>query len=392
MAKYSLINLTNTKEINSSDNNTTTITPAMTEIDKIVERRPPPVPLRTFQGKISIPLRSPNNVEEKKERPVPKEINLDRSPLPKEDTCSIDSDDLVIFDKKMQSLGSNRSSDSNRSQTTINTDTGYVSSFENERIPTSGKRQFRARFASEDTQSSLDSYVLQRADTIDSLQTNFTDSPFSLKKTNVFNFDRINYKMPSNGSIDSTSQYKPAVPARKNLNLPPTPPRGILDSGKLLQNGQILGSFNSSSPNNDVQNVSSTINSNALNNNVAYTKSKKSHASKISQRQDSNLSSDSYSVVSSPGFNSKNMEVPLLQGTAKFKKSKGNHYQNSNDNENPTNLKKHSQKVQRKINPRQDSNISSDSFSQTSSPSYNSKIMDAPLIVHPVKMHKNSEI
>lgn len=34
------------------------------------------------------------------------------------------------------------------------------------------------------------------------------------------------------------------------------------------------------------------------------------------------------------------------------------------------------------VNARQDSNVSSDSFSQTSSPSYTSKTMEAPLLPH----------
>lgn len=375
----------------------------MTENDKSGtpsrRRRPPPVPLRTFQGTIKIPsddvfrikipgraTSSNNSSDERSESSTPRDIILQQKDDVFDDIG--DSDDLVIFDKKTNSLESNQSSsDSNRSQTTINTDTGYVSSFENDRIVTKNKRQFRARFASEDTQSSLDSsYMLQRADTIDSLQTNFTDSPFSLKKTNVFNFDRINYRMPSNGSIDSENksvtptkqQFKPAVPARKNKNVPPTPPRNF-DSGKLIQNGQILGAFNSSNPANDTQNNPNETTTNnppslqsttSNNYNVVRTKSKKVHSTKVNQRQDSNLSSDSYSMISSPGFNSKNMEVPLLQSTRKFKKSKDNNFQKN---------------IHGKINVRQDSNLSSDS--QTFN--YNSKITDTPLIVHAVKMHKS---
>lgn len=184
------------------------------------------------------------------------------------DLCSIsfddigDSDDLVIFDKKLDPNQS--SSDSNRSQTTI--DTGYISAFETDRssatTSTTHQRQFRGRFSSEDTQSSLDSYLssdLQRADTVESLQSNFTDSPFILKKnSNIFNFDQTNRlikKIASSGSIDSenitnvhnlqsstatsTNNIKsittpikshaaalrrPTVPARKGIRPPPLPP------------------------------------------------------------------------------------------------------------------------------------------------------------------------
>lgn len=182
------------------------------------------------------------------------------------DLCSIsfddigDSDDLVIFDKKLDPNQS--SSDSNRSQTTI--DTGYISAFETDRssVTTSHQRQFRGRFSSEDTQSSLDSYLssdLQRADTVESLQSNFTDSPFILKKnSNIFNFDQTNRlikKIASSGSIDSeniasannlqtstatsTNNIKsittpikshaaalrrPTVPSRKGIRPPPLPP------------------------------------------------------------------------------------------------------------------------------------------------------------------------
>lgn len=162
--------------------------------------------------------------------------------------CSIsfddigDSDDLVIFDKKLDPNQSS-SSDSSRSQTTI--DTGYISAFEADRssVSTSNQRQFRGRFSSEDTQSSLDSYLssdLQRADTIDSLHSsNFTDSPFVLKKnTNFFNFDqtRLSKKISSSGSIDSDNNNhniksisthngirRPVVPNRKGIR-PPIPP------------------------------------------------------------------------------------------------------------------------------------------------------------------------
>lgn len=110
------------------------------------------------------------------------------------------------------------------------------------------------------------------------------------------------------------------------------------------------------------------------------------HHSKINQRQDSNISSDSYSMMSSPGYNTKNMEAPLLQNASKMNKSKNIHHQNSTDSFIMSNMNK---TVHRGVHSskRQDSSISSDSFSQTSSPGFNSKLMEAPLLAHAVKLH-----
>lgn len=109
------------------------------------------------------------------------------------------------------------------------------------------------------------------------------------------------------------------------------------------------------------------------------------HHAKINQRQDSNISSDSYSMMSSPGYSTKNMEAPLLQNVSKINKSKNIH-QNSTDSFILSNINKNSQRggVGSIYSKRQDSSISSDSFSQTSSPS--SKLLDAPLLAHAAKM------
>lgn len=184
---------------------------------------PPPIPQRSFQGKTyaerenhigKIPpstTRSNGKIQSKSLSDADNsklDCNSDLSSISFDDIG--DSDDLVIFDKKLDPNQS--SSDSSRSQTTI--DTGYISAFETDRssvtTSTTHQRQFRGRFSSEDTQSSLDSYLssdLQRADTVESLQSNFTDSPFILKKnSNIFNFEQTNRlikKIASSGSIDS---------------------------------------------------------------------------------------------------------------------------------------------------------------------------------------------
>lgn len=225
------------------------------------------MPKRTFQGKLgkvtdtaaTLPIAKIPKTQSKSVS----DADNNKLDLPN-DLCSIsfddigDSDDLVIFDKKSQLIDPNQSSsDSSRSQTTI--DTGYISAFETDRSSaTTHQRQFRGRFSSEDTQSSLDSYMssdLQRADTIESLQSNFTDSPFMLKKNaNIFNFDqsRLNKKISSSGSIDSDNNRSitpikthamrrlPAVPARKGFKrTPPAVP--MRKASQLAESSELNG-------------------------------------------------------------------------------------------------------------------------------------------------------
>lgn len=145
------------------------------------------------------------------------------------------------------------------------------------------------------------------------------------------------------------------------------------------------------------------------------------HHSKVNQRQDSNISSDSFPATFSPSYSNKNMEAPLLQHTSKMNRSTMRSHQhkqllhqqqqqhqqpNQNTSLNATpqdSTKQQSITQQDSLNPatvrsvpprvtmRQDSSISSDSFSQTSSPGYNSKIMEAPLLSHAAKMPKVSK-
>lgn len=254
------LKITSTSPISNARRHSSTSQP-LTELDapRVKERKPPnclvlapPVPKRTFQGKIF--KSSEKEVGSNQRAPVPTANQASKNTKTQSKSVSDvenescfddigDSDDLVIFNKKNQLIDPNQSSsDSNRSQTTI--DTGYISAFDADRSSTTNQRQFRGRFSSEDTQSSLDSYLssdLQRADTIESLQSNFTDSPFILRKNvNVFNFDqsRLSKKISSSGSIDSdynrsitpikthAMRRLPAVPARKGIRqrTPPAPP------------------------------------------------------------------------------------------------------------------------------------------------------------------------
>ncbi|KAH8277575.1 hypothetical protein KR018_001456 [Drosophila ironensis] len=121
---------------------------------------------------------------------------------------------------------------------------------------------------------------------------------------------------------------------------------------------------------------------------------------RLQQRQDSTLSSDSYSISSSPGYNSKLMETPLL-GSESQQVARKSHAPGSAQRQTPLmdlaptrflsgvsggvgggGAKQLSAvpPPRGRINIRQDSTISSDSFSQTSSPGYNPKLMEAPLI------------
>lgn len=379
---------------------------------------PPPLPPRTFQGKFQkgskkgASTNSKTNTHAKAAKAPSKSLSdADNKLESSSDLCSIsfddigDSDDLVIFDKKSQLIDPNQSSsDSSRSQTTI--DTGYISAFETDRsFVTTNQRQFRCRFSSEDTQSSLDSYLssdLQRADTIESLQSNFTDSPFILKKNvNVFNFDqsRLIKKISSSGSIDSDNNRSitpikthamrrlPAVPARKGIRqrTPPAPPlrasqlaessESLLDANRLLMinNNKLLST---------VKARDSSLNINRVDENPNKPPPlSQIHHSKINQRQDSTISSDS--MMSSPGYNT---NAPLLQNASRMNKSKNIHQQNSTDSFIMSNM---SRSVSRGAHnsKRQDSSISSESFSQTSSPGFNAKQMEAPLLAHAVKLH-----
>lgn len=307
----------------------------LNQSNKIQMIAPPPVPKRTFQGKIIQPkiIKSP----EQSISPDLKDSNYE-SQTDLSSTLYDEEDDVGVFEK-----------DEPR------TNFSY-------KLPNS----FRSRFSSEETQSSMDS---------DCQQFDAFDSPVR--------------KYPKNPE----SRRLPTVPARKFISTPPKIPPPLplryqtsLDSGKLLQNGYLVNSFQNPS----TKKIDSTIQEmqNRTNSQSGYKKKgikppplTQIHHTKVNQRQDSNISSDSFSFTSSPGYNTKSMEAPLLQYVSKINKSVI-HHQDSSDSFGMmvrNNLPKN--------NMRQDSTISSDSFSQTSSPGYNSKNMEAPLILaHSVKL------
>lgn len=437
---------------------------------------PPPVPKRTFQGKylkqsLARDTMSYNDatyeaashymqylMSEKKYSlyeaqkslaEYGREYSLSRSPYPLDispgystkiqhhslSTNSFDdigdTDDLVLYDKKSYVDLNKSSSDSNRSQMTI--DTGYMSANETERSSAyttnnSAPRSFRSRFSSEDTQCSLDSFTstdLQRTDTTDSISNmNYSsnDSPFSLKK-NVFTFDRRFYERSTSkmSSLDGTqseasespgpiSQRRlPALPARKPVlskkgqtstsgrNMPPMPPnRSNSNDSKILQNGQTLQGFQE-----QINNAKAALECTKeppqpqeISRSHRQPSLRRLHISKPNQRQDSSLSTDSFSSVSSPGYSTKNtMEIPLLQNGSKISQTNipfDEKYQNNEiDNLgliNARSLKK-KKNTSSRVSIRQDSKISSDSFSQVSSPGYNSHLMETPLLANAAKLH-----
>lgn len=312
-----------------------------------------------------------------------------------EEECS---NDLPVFESSTQFINSNRSSsDSNKSQTTI--DTGYMTSAsnDNDRIFFGGSADnYRSRFSSVDTQSSIDSITDPQKGINSPLSGGIIgNKAFSVR--NGVNTTAISARMIRN---EDSMRRPPVVPMRKQTSVPKIPPptssvssrtRGIppippvrsqnsLDSAKMLQNSHILGAFQGNQKNAGQEMYSKPImKGNASSKPPSLTQI---HHSKLTQRQDSNISSDSYSMTSSPGYNTKSMEAPLLQHAAKINKS-GIRHQDSNDSFGIAGRYRDGCGV----TIRQDSNVSSDSFSQTSSPGYNTKLIDAPLIAHAVKLH-----
>lgn len=319
-----------------------------------------------------------------------------------EEECS---NDLPVFESSTQFINSNRSSsDSNKSQTTI--DTGYMTSAsnDNDRIFFGGSADnYRSRFSSVDTQSSIDSITDTQRGINSPLSGGIIGSKTYTVRNGGSSTTASNFSNARMIRIEDGMRRPPVVPMRKQTSVPKIPPpatsvssrtRGIppippvrsqnsLDSAKMLQNSHIIGAFQSNQKNAGQEMYSKPImKGNASNKPPSLTQI---HHSKLTQRQDSNISSDSYSMTSSPGYNTKSMEAPLLQHAAKINKS-GIRHQDSNDSFGIAGRYRDGCGV----TIRQDSNVSSDS--QTSSPGYNTKLIDAPLIAHAVKLHTSKTL
>lgn len=298
---------------------------------------------------------------------------------------------------------------------------------------------FRSRFSSVDTQSSLDEKALSGS--IDSplakdtcrLERAALNDVMHKLNNNLYASSSNNHMMNPHQNNNNTGGNKlPTVPARKlpqlpPVKLPPPPPPphkagGIHNSSSDCSkesSSSVSASASTSSAGSGSSTISSaTMSSTSVSGAVQKRPSAppeppqrnlnsfecmetlpKVHAPppltvrnklsrnkpppivypKMQQRQDSTLSSDSYSISSSPGYNSKMMETPLLSAAQTTRKSAA-----------PGMLQRQplmdlpgtriAPGRSSKLNFRQDSTISSDSFSQTSSPGYNPKLMEAPLL------------
>lgn len=350
------------------------------------------------------------------------------------------------------SLSNRSSSDSNKSQTTI--DTGYMSaSNDNDRIFFGASEDFRSRFSSVDTQSSIDSCTSSDLQTHQSFtlqnQARCIISPLAIKRDEYedkFNnqsfhgktFSRFNSSNSllsvSNKTINSNSSssiknqsiasnasnriqslstnrnqsMSKIVPtlgaaAVNSLNQtrtsnnktrpapPPAPTRAPngsgLDSGRILYNGSMLGAFQSGLA--KITSAAATT-SEVVMGRRSFKKASQIAHTKLTQRQDSSMSNDSFSLNSSPSYNTKNSDTPLLSHHS----SKTNNRTSclNNDPGRASNTAVDGFPTNKCYFPgkatfRQDSTISNDSFSQTSSPGYNIKQLEQPLLAHTTKIH-----
>lgn len=357
-----------------------------------IESTPPPVPKRTFQKYGETPTsggRIHNNPfspllmgDSPLASPVLRSTNKRREPkFGSGSQCVIQMDSSVF----LSTATSNRSSsDSNKSNQTNDT-SGYATNASNTEADHiffgETPSEFRTRFSSVDTQSSLDSCSELIKCTS---PTSSTDLIFSGKSQTNDNRPPV----PKRRQNSTNSGTFPKIPPptvhknHRNRGIPPVPParsQTSLDSPRMLQNGNSTRFFSGGSHEMYSKPISKC------------SKTKFSQQSRGStQRQDSNLSSDSYSMTSSPGYNSKSMEVPLLYHATRINKSAAaiNTAENA---ERGCNGRRSAPTVDC-VSNRQDSIISSDSFSLTSSPGYNTKLIETPLIAHTDKLHTSKII
>lgn len=441
----------------------------------------PPIPCRTFLGKIMTPrsssvtesqsssLSSPSAIKttinnmckqtiEEVKRRHPNVVKLPQSqqtfqstrrivenqyPIDQysdDDRFSIESS---VFEEPkssdpiiMNASASNRSSsDSNKSHVTI--DTGYMSaSNDTERIFFGASEDFRSRFSSVDTQSSIDSCTSSDIPTHQSFnlqsQARNLISPLVAKRdeyeekiTAQFNksfsrmnsassilsspvkltISKVNNNVYTNGrggithTIRQQSQSQQqltngnvinsglkiqqnSIGMNRNRPLPPPPPiapQNSLDSGRILYNGTMLGAFQSGLA--KLTLAAATTSEVVMGRRPLKQDNDINHITKLNQRQDSSISSDSFSMTSSPGYNTKNIEAPLLQNASKINRT---NYLN--------NIRGDIRKNNNNVTPiratvRQDSSLSDESFSQISNPIYNNKLQEQPLLKNAVKIH-----
>lgn len=359
-----------------------------------------------------------------------------------DDRLSIESS---IFEEPKSSdpiiLLSNRSSsDSNKSQTTI--DTGYMSaSIDNDRIFFGASEDFRSRFSSVDTQSSMDSFTSSELQTHQTFalqnQARCIISPLAVKRDEYEDrfcnqtihgksFNRLNSsnsllnvstktanangnnaiknqsaiagnRMPLNANRNQSravplqpqilQSHNPHPSAAKSQTgqLPPAPMRP-LDSGRILYNGSMLGAFQSGLA--KITSAAATT-SEVVMGRRSFKKASQIAHTKLTQRQDSSISNDSFSLNSSPSYNTKNGSDPSPPINAS-KNSRTSCLNNNPDVAASNSTSKYYFPNGTAL--RQDSTISNDSFSQTSSPSYNVRHLEQPLLAHAADAHASKHI
>lgn len=411
---------------------------------KMNNPEPPPVPKRTLIGKLmsarsfseSPPGRACNvnayqqHIDDVRKRNTNKQkghqsrrtandiLSYGNDQCSDDDRLSIESvfeepksSDPIIFPKSNRS-----SSDSNKSHGTI--DTGYMSATnDSDRIFFGASEDFRTRFSSVETQSSVDSSLSadSQPQQLNHNHSRCIISPLAAKRDD--GDDRNGYPTKYSGK-NGLNAYQPKLqnnmkigPASNSIRmlsnvsnriqvpsmasgtrprpLPPPPirPQSSLDSGRIFNNGTMLGAFQSgiakitSAASDGVigRKLSNAARQMSLGSNQSQTNQS---PSKLNHRQDSTLSSDSFSMTSSPGFNTKNMEAPLLQHSSRIIRS---NCVSKNDTVDGFNMTSRFMGNGRKPNLRQDSNVSSDS--QASSPGYNSKMSEQPLLAQAIKIN-----
>lgn len=404
---------------------------------------PPAVPKRTFIGKLMTTATASfaDATARSSQRSAAKSMPSRRSnhdiPYQQNDQYSDDdrlslesvfeepkSSDPIIFSKSNRS-----SSDSNKSHGTI--DTGYMSSMD-DRIFFGPSEDFRTRFSSVDTQSSLDSFSCMSSDS-QATQSTYNPnhsrciiSPLAVKRDESGRITANgsaklgnNLKVNAGGAaaadaspnerrrlgMSNRIQVPPITPTNNANNTaqrprpppPPMRPQSSLDSGKIFYNGSMLGAFqngiaritSAASLTSEVgigRKISSVARQLSVGSNSGTSNNQGPTTPKTTFRQDSTISNDSLSMTSSPGYNSKNMEAPLLQHAARINRKNNNLMSSSNESADSFGMtSRYVHSVRNTL--RQDSTISNDSFSQTSSPGYNTKLSEQPLLAHTIKIN-----
>lgn len=350
------------------------------------------------------------------------------------------SSDPIIF-----AASSNRSSsDSNKSHITI--DTGYMSaSNDTDRIFFGASEDFRSRFSSVDTQSSMDSCTSSDMPTQHSFslqnQARCIISPLAAKRDEYEekftaklskSFSRMNSassllvplgKTPNVNSkpcavqnncdmirrmppMSTKNQQQQALsktlqpqyslnnsttgnyPKSRPMPAPPILAHDSADAERNLYNGtSVLGAFQFGLARITSAAASTSevmMGRKSFKNASMNAFNQKTANAKTNQRQDSTISSDSFSMTSSPGFNTKapTVDVPLLQHAVK----RNNNRINAPDTNDGTAFAGTKYNFAGRPAMRHDSTLSTDSVSQTSSPGYTTKL-EQPLLAQSVKIH-----